>query len=118
MCSPCWASCWLQGLVVDDGIVVTENIFKKLELRDEQIQGGARRFERDFSLPLSQHRLRWQLYSCRSCSCRGFVGRSSVAFGIVVAGAVFGFRIRVIDLHPVLGVMLTRSGGGHSVSIT
>jgi multidrug efflux pump len=58
------------GLVVDDGIVVTENIYKKLESGMRPWR-PRRRVRTRSSSPWCPPRSRWRSSSCRSFSCKG-----------------------------------------------
>jgi multidrug efflux pump len=91
------------GLVVDDGIVVTENIFRKLEegmdIKRAALEGSKEIF---FAVIFLQ----------------GFTGRLFREFGVVVAGAVLISAFVSLTITPVLNVVLHREnknkeGSGH-----
>ena len=99
------------GLVVDDGIVVTENIFKKLEAgmnkHDAAEQGSNEIF---FAVIATSITL--AVVFLPIIFLQGFVGSLFREFGIVVAGAVLISAFVSLTLTPVLNVLLT-TGGGH-----
>jgi len=101
------------GLVVDDGIVVTENIFKKLELGMNKYK-AAREGSKEIFFAVISTSITLAVVFLPIVFLQGFVGRLFREFGIVVAGAVLVSAFVSLTLTPVLSVMLTRSGGGHS----
>ena len=90
------------GLVVDDGIVVTENIYKTLSRVRINTIATARKVPWNFLCPLFRHPLRWRLYSCRY-SCKGLPdGCSGVWRGCRWRGIDFMFCIVLQHLYWVL----------------
>jgi multidrug efflux pump len=95
------------GLVVDDGIVVTENIFKKLEkgLKPEQaaIEGT-----REIYMAVISTSLTLAAVFMPVIFLEGFVGRLFREFGIVLAGAVLISAFVSLTLTPMLNAKLVR----------
>ncbi len=95
------------GLVVDDGIVVTENIFKKLEAGMEKHRAAKEGSEEIYFAVISTS-ITLAVVFLPIVFLQGFTGRLFREFGIVVAGAVLISAFVSLTLTPVLNVMLTR----------
>jgi multidrug efflux pump len=101
------------GLVVDDGIVVTENIYKKLEGGMNKYQ-AAREGSKEIFFAVIATSITLAVVFLPVVFLPGFVGRLFREFGIVVAGAVLISAFVSLTLTPVLSVKLTRSNHKHS----
>ncbi|MBV9988921.1 MAG: efflux RND transporter permease subunit, partial [Chitinophagaceae bacterium] len=99
------------GLVVDDGIVVTENIFRKLEgglpIRSAALEGSKEIFFAVISTSITL-----AVVFLPVIFLQGFVGSLFREFGVVVAGAVLVSAFVSLTITPVLNVYLNR-GTGH-----
>jgi multidrug efflux pump subunit AcrB len=95
------------GLVVDDGIVVTENIFRKLEqglpIRKAALDGSKEIFFAVISTSITL-----AVVFLPVIFLQGFVGSLFREFGIVVAGAVLISAFVSLTITPVLNVVLNR----------
>lgn len=95
------------GLVVDDGIVVTENIFRKLEqgfpIRKAAVEGSKEIFFAVISTSMTL-----AIVFLPVIFLEGFVGRLFREFGVVLAGAVLVSAFVSLTITPVLNVYLTR----------
>lgn len=93
------------GLVVDDGIVVTENIFKK---REEGMDkwAAAREGTREIFFAVVSTSITLAVVFIPVIFLQGFTGRLFREFGIVVAGAVLISAFVSLTLTPVLNVKL------------
>lgn len=100
------------GLVVDDGIVVTENIFKKMEAGMNKWR-AAREGSREIYFAVIATSITIAVIFLPIIFMQGFVGRLFREFGIVVAGAVLISSFVSLTLTPVLNVKLSRSSGHH-----
>jgi len=101
------------GLVVDDGIVVTENIFKKIEQgmdKDRAAEEGTK----EIYFAVIATSLTLAIVFLPIVFLEGFVGRLFREFGIVVAGAVLISAFVSLTLTPVLNVKLIRKNMGHT----
>ena len=100
------------GLVVDDGIVVTENIFRKLEMglpiRKAALEGSKEIFFAVISTSLTL-----AVVFLPVIFLEGFVGSLFREFGIVVASAVLISAFVSLTITPVLNVVLNRKNTGH-----
>ena len=94
------------GLVVDDGIVVTENIFKKVEAGMEPNR-AAREGSNEIFFAVISTSVTLAVVFLPIIFLEGFVGRLFREFGIVVAGAVLISAFVSLTLTPVLSVKLT-----------
>jgi hydrophobe/amphiphile efflux-1 (HAE1) family protein len=101
------------GLVVDDGIVVTENIYKKLEQGMNKYQAALEGSKEIFFAVISTS-ITLAVVFLPILFLQGFVGRLFREFGIVVAAAVLVSCFVSLTLTPVLSVKLTRSQHEHS----
>ncbi len=101
------------GLVVDDGIVVTENIYKKLESGMNKYQ-AAKEGSKEIFFAVISTSITLAVVFLPILFLEGFVGRLFREFGIVVAGAVLVSCFVSLTLTPVLSVKLTRSKHEHS----
>jgi multidrug efflux pump len=101
------------GLVVDDGIVVTENIYKKIEQGMNKYQ-AAKEGSREIFFAVISTSVTLAVVFLPILFLEGFVGRLFREFGIVVAGAVLISCFVSLTLTPVLSVKLTRSKHKHS----
>lgn len=101
------------GLVVDDGIVVTENIYKKLEGGMNKYR-AAREGSKEIFFAVISTSVTLAVVFLPVLFLEGFVGRLFKEFGIVVAGAVLVSCFVSLTLTPVLSVMLTRKKHSHS----
>ncbi len=101
------------GLVVDDGIVVTENIFKKMEHGMNKWQ-AAREGSKEIYFAVISTSITLAIVFLPIIFLQGFVGRLFREFGIVVAGAVLISAFVSLTLTPVLNVKLTRKHNRHS----
>lgn len=101
------------GLVVDDGIVVTENIFKKIEEgmspKEAAIKGSNEIFFAVISTSITL-----AVVFLPIIFLEGFVGRLFREFGVVVAGAVLISAFVSLTLTPMLNVKLQRKSHKHS----
>ena len=97
------------GLVVDDGIVVTENIFKKMESGMNKWQ-AAREGSKEIYFAVIATSITLAIVFLPIIFLQGFVGRLFREFGIVVAGAVLISAFVSLTLTPVLNIFLTRKG--------
>jgi len=95
------------GLVVDDGIVVTENIFKKLE-KGFSKEDAAREGSEEIFFAVIATSVTLAVVFLPIIFLQGFVGSLFREFGIVVAGAVIISAFVSLSLTPVLNVLLTR----------
>src|SRR5687767_796517 len=100
------------GLVVDDGIVVTENIFKKMEQGMNKYQ-AAREGSKEIYFAVIATSITLAVVFLPIIFLEGFVGRLFREFGIVVAGAVLISAFVSLTLTPVLNVKLTRDVHKH-----
>jgi multidrug efflux pump len=95
------------GLVVDDGIVVTENIYKKLEGGMDKMT-AAREGSKEIYFAVIATSITLAVVFLPIVFLQGFVGRLFREFGFVVAGAVLISCFVSLTLTPVLSVKLTR----------
>jgi len=107
------------GLVVDDGIVVTENIFRKLE-EGMSIKDAAREGSKEIFFAVIATSLTLAVVFLPVIFLEGFTGRLFREFGVVVAGAVLISAFVSLTITPVLNVVLHREnkdknsgGSGH-----
>jgi HAE1 family hydrophobic/amphiphilic exporter-1/multidrug efflux pump len=100
------------GLVVDDGIVVTENIFRKIEdglpLRKAAVEGSKEIFFAVISTSITL-----AVVFLPVVFLQGFVGRLFREFGVVLAAAVLISAFVSLTITPVLNVVLTRKDSSH-----
>lgn len=100
------------GLVVDDGIVVTENIFRKLEqglpIRQAALEGSKEIFFAVISTSITL-----TVVFLPVIFLEGFVGRLFREFGVTVAAAVLISAFVSLTITPVLNVVLNRKNAGH-----
>lgn len=101
------------GLVVDDGIVVTENIYKKMEGGMPRYQ-AAKEGSKEIFFAVIATSITLAVIFLPIIFLEGFVGRLFREFGIVVAGAVLISAFVSLTLTPVLSVKLTRKVHRHS----
>jgi multidrug efflux pump len=101
------------GLVVDDGIVVTENIYKKLEGGMNKYR-AAKEGSREIFFAVISTSITLAVVFLPIVFLQGFVGRLFREFGVVVAGAVLISAFVSLTLTPVLSVKLTRENHEHS----
>lgn len=101
------------GLVVDDGIVVTENIYKKMEGGMEKWK-AAREGSKEIYFAVIATSITLAVVFLPIIFLEGFVGRLFREFGIVVAGAVLISAFVSLTLTPVLNVKLSRKTFKHS----
>lgn len=101
------------GLVVDDGIVVTENIYKKMEAGIPKYQ-AAKEGSKEIYFAVIATSITLAVIFLPIIFLEGFVGRLFREFGIVVAGAVLISAFVSLTLTPVLSVKLTRKEHKHS----
>ena len=95
------------GLVVDDGIVVTENIYKKMEKGMNKWQAAVEGSKEIYFAVIATS-ITLAVVFLPIIFLQGFVGRLFRKFGIVVAGAVLISAFVSLTLTPVLNVKLTR----------
>ncbi len=95
------------GLVVDDGIVVTENIYKKMEKGMNKWQAAVEGSKEIYFAVIATS-ITLAVVFLPIIFLQGFVGRLFREFGIVVAGAVVISAFVSLTLTPVLNVKLTR----------
>jgi multidrug efflux pump len=101
------------GLVVDDGIVVTENIYKKMEQGMNKWQ-AAREGSKEIYFAVIATSITLAVVFMPIIFLQGFVGRLFREFGIVVAGAVLISAFVSLTLTPVLNVKLSGKTFRHS----
>ena len=101
------------GLVVDDGIVVTENIFKKVEQgltpMDAAFAGSKEIFFAVISTSITLAAVFLPIIFLQ-----GFVGRLFREFGVIIAGAVLISAFVSLSLTPMLNARLIRKSRKHS----
>jgi len=101
------------GLVVDDGIVVTENIYKKVEagmaIRKAAFEGSAEIFFAVVSTSVTLAAVFLPIVFLQ-----GFTGRLFREFAVVVAGAVLISAFVSLSLTPMLNVKLIRKSNKKS----
>ncbi len=101
------------GLVVDDGIVVTENIFKRIEKGMDKMQAAIEGTREIFFAVISTS-ITLAIVFIPVVFLQGFTGRLFREFGIVVAMAVLISALVSLTLTPVLNVKLGGSASHHS----
>lgn len=100
------------GLVVDDGIVVTENIFRKLE-EGMPVRKAALMGSREIFFAVISTSITLAVVFLPVIFLQGFVGRLFREFGVVVAGAVLVSALVSLTITPVLNVYMTKKDSGH-----
>jgi HAE1 family hydrophobic/amphiphilic exporter-1/multidrug efflux pump len=100
------------GLVVDDGIVVTENIFSKFEkgmpIRLAAVEGSKEIFFAVISTSITL-----AVVFLPVIFLEGFIGRLFREFGVTLAAAVLISALVSLTITPVLNVVLSRKKAGH-----
>jgi multidrug efflux pump len=102
------------GLVVDDGIVVTENIFKKVEEGMSPIEAAIKGSNEIFLAVISIS-ITLAAVFLPVIFLEGFVGRLFREFGVVIGAAVLISAFVSLTLTPMLNAYLMKKGG-HSKS--
>jgi hydrophobe/amphiphile efflux-1 (HAE1) family protein len=95
------------GLVVDDGIVVTENIFKKVE-RGMNPVDAAHRGSTEIYFAVISTSITLAAVFLPVVFLQGFVGRLFREFGVVLAGAVLISAFVSLTLTPMLNARMLR----------
>jgi HAE1 family hydrophobic/amphiphilic exporter-1/multidrug efflux pump len=100
------------GLVVDDGIVVTENIFRKVEeglpIRKAALEGSKEIFFAVISTSITL-----AVVFLPVIFLEGFVGRLFREFGVTLAAAVLISAFVSLTITPVLNVYLNTKNANH-----
>ncbi|HVX51041.1 MAG TPA: efflux RND transporter permease subunit [Chitinophagaceae bacterium] len=100
------------GLVVDDGIVVTENIFRKLE-GGMPIHKAALEGSKEIFFAVVSTSLTLAVVFMPVIFLEGFVGRLFREFGVVLAAAVLISAFVSLTITPVLNVYLNKKNAQH-----
>lgn len=95
------------GLVVDDGIVVTENIYKKIEGGMNPIEAAHKGSKEIFFAVISTS-ITLAAVFMPVIFLEGFVGRLFREFGVVIAGAVIISAFVSLTLTPMLNAYMVR----------
>ena len=95
------------GLVVDDGIVVTENIYKKVEGGMDPVQ-AAFKGSREIFFAVVSTSVTLAAVFLPVIFMEGFVGRLFQEFGVVLAGSVLISAFVSLTLTPMLNAYLLR----------
>lgn len=95
------------GLVVDDGIVVTENIFKKME-QGMNKHKAALEGSKEIYFAVIATSITLAVVFLPVMFMQGFTGRLFREFAIVLAGAVLISAFVSLSLTPVLNIYLTK----------
>jgi multidrug efflux pump len=95
------------GLVVDDGIVVTENIFKKME-QGMNKHKAALEGSKEIYFAVIATSITLAIVFLPIIFLEGFVGRLFREFGIVLAGAVLISAFVSLSLTPVLNIYMAK----------
>lgn len=101
------------GLVVDDGIVVTENIFKKVEAGMNPFEAAHKGTKEIFFVVVSTS-ITLAAVFMPVIFLQGFVGRLFREFGVVIAGSVLISAFVSLTLTPMLNARLLRKSSKHS----
>lgn len=101
------------SLVVDDGIVVTENIFRKFE-QGMPIGRAALEGSKEIFFAVVSTSITLAIVFLPVIFLQGFVGSLFREFGIVVAFAVLISAFVSLTITPVLNVLLNRKNHKHS----
>ncbi len=101
------------GLVVDDGIVVTENIYRKIE-RGMKPMEAAEKGSNEIFFAVVSTSVTLAVVFLPIIFLQGFVGRLFREFGIVMSGAILISAFVSLSLTPVLNVKLARKNHKHS----
>jgi HAE1 family hydrophobic/amphiphilic exporter-1/multidrug efflux pump len=100
------------GLVVDDGIVVTENIFRKIEkgipVRKAAIDGS-----KEIFFVVIATSITLAIVFLPVLFLQGFVGSLFREFGVVLGTAVLVSAFVSLTITPVLNILLNRRGAQH-----
>ncbi|MBO0323718.1 efflux RND transporter permease subunit [Muricauda sp. CAU 1633] len=97
------------GLVVDDGIVVTENIYKKIEEGMSPIEAAVKGSKEIFFAVISISVTLAAVF-LPVIFLEGFVGRLFREFGVVLGAAVMVSAFVSLTLTPMLNAYLTKPG--------
>ncbi|HYG39651.1 MAG TPA: efflux RND transporter permease subunit [Cytophagales bacterium] len=97
------------GLVVDDGIVVTENIFKKVEEGMSPIEAAIKGSNEIFLAVISIS-ITLAAVFLPVIFLQGFVGQLFREFGVVIASAVLISAFVSLTLTPMLNAYLMKAG--------
>jgi HAE1 family hydrophobic/amphiphilic exporter-1/multidrug efflux pump len=97
------------GLVVDDGIVVTENIFKKVEQGMSPIEAAIKGSNEIFFAVISIS-ITLAAVFLPVIFLQGFVGRLFREFGVVIGAAVLISAFVSLTLTPMLNAYLMKGG--------
>ncbi|MCX6297376.1 MAG: efflux RND transporter permease subunit [Bacteroidetes bacterium] len=95
------------GLVVDDGIVVTENIYKKIEGGMDPVEAAHKGSKEIFFVVISTS-ITLAAVFMPVIFLEGFVGRLFREFGVVIAGAVLISAFVSLTLTPMLNAYMVR----------
>jgi len=95
------------GLVVDDGIVVTENIYKKIEGGMNPVEAAHKGSKEIFFAVISTS-ITLAAVFMPVIFLEGFVGRLFREFGVVIAGAVLISAFVSLTLTPMLNAYMVR----------
>lgn len=95
------------GLVVDDGIVVTESIYKKIEAGISKMT-AARLGSNEIYFAVISTSITLAVVFIPVIFLEGFIGRLFREFGVVVAGAVLISAFVSLTLTPVLTIYVSR----------
>ena len=101
------------GLVVDDGIVVTENIFKKVEEGMTPMEAAFAGSKEIFFVVISTS-ITLAAVFLPIIFLQGFVGRLFREFGIIIAGAVLISAFVSLSLTPMLNARMIRKKKAHT----
>ena len=100
------------GLVVDDGIVVTENIFSKFE-KGMPIKQAAVEGSKEIFFAVISTSITLAVVFLPLIFLEGFTGRLFREFGVTLAAAVLISAFVSLTITPVLNVVLSRKTAGH-----
>ena len=100
------------GLVVDDGIVVTENIFRKIE-RGIPVRKAAIDGSKEIFFVVLSTSITLAIVFLPVLFLKGFVGSLFREFGVVLATAVLVSAFVSLTITPVLNILLNRKGARH-----
>jgi len=101
------------GLVVDDGIVVTENIFKKVEAGLSPME-AAFAGSREIFFAVISTSITLAAVFLPIIFLEGFVGRLFREFGVIIAGAVLISAFVSLSLTPMLNARMIRKKRRHT----